>query len=184
MQKSEKIDEDRGFGGYIVCPFKLSGSNKSILVNRGFLADEFLKKESRDANSLLESEDITIEGVFREKGDKPMDAATTMLYKPFETGNFNQKNHGTIAQYFVDKSDDYDEVVIPVCIDENVDSPSKNYDYVGTPIGGQTRLDVPNSHAGYVVQWFGLAACIFYIYWTKLRGGANLLAKKSARGRR
>jgi surfeit locus 1 family protein len=34
----------------------------------------------------------------------------------------------------------------------------------GYPVGGQTRIDLPNNHFGYAVTWFGLAAVLVIIY--------------------
>jgi surfeit locus 1 family protein len=34
----------------------------------------------------------------------------------------------------------------------------------GYPIGGQTRLDIPNNHFVYALTWFGLAAALLVIY--------------------
>ena len=33
----------------------------------------------------------------------------------------------------------------------------------GLPIGGQTRLDIPNDHLGYAFTWFSLAAILIVI---------------------
>lgn len=38
------------------------------------------------------------------------------------------------------------------------------------PIGGQTRLDIPNNHLQYVVTWFAFAATLAVIYLVYLRG--------------
>ena len=34
----------------------------------------------------------------------------------------------------------------------------------GYPIGGQTRIDVPNTHFVYALTWYGLAAALLVIY--------------------
>jgi len=34
----------------------------------------------------------------------------------------------------------------------------------GFPIGGQTRIDLPNDHLQYAITWFALAAALFVIY--------------------
>lgn len=41
------------------------------------------------------------------------------------------------------------------------------------PIGGQTRLDIPNSHLQYAVTWFAFAATLAVIYLLYLRGLAR-----------
>ena len=34
----------------------------------------------------------------------------------------------------------------------------------GWPLGGQTRLDLPNNHLQYALTWFALALCLVVIY--------------------
>ena len=34
----------------------------------------------------------------------------------------------------------------------------------GWPLGGQTRLDLPNNHLQYALTWFVLALCLVVIY--------------------
>jgi surfeit locus 1 family protein len=34
----------------------------------------------------------------------------------------------------------------------------------GWPLGGQTRLDLPNNHLQYAITWFALALCLVVIY--------------------
>jgi surfeit locus 1 family protein len=40
----------------------------------------------------------------------------------------------------------------------------------GWPLGGQTRLDIPNNHLQYAVTWFLLALCVVVIYVIYVRG--------------
>lgn len=39
----------------------------------------------------------------------------------------------------------------------------------GYPVGGQTRIDIPNNHLDYALTWFGLAAALAVIYVVYLR---------------
>ena len=173
-------DEDRNYGGYIITPFQCQDKNgkltdKTIMVNRGFLPDNQLDKNKRDINSLSE-ETTTVTGIFRIKGDKA-NPTSHYVYNSDESARFNNKHHETMAKFLVEKSTSYDEIVYPFCVDELVDSPSKhNYDYEGTPVGGQTRMDIPNNHLGYVLQWFGLAIAVVY-FWRKKLGSAEQLRK-------
>ena len=34
----------------------------------------------------------------------------------------------------------------------------------GLPVGGQTRIELPNSHLGYAITWFGLAGGLIAVY--------------------
>ena len=34
----------------------------------------------------------------------------------------------------------------------------------GLPIGGQTRLDIPNDHLQYAITWFGIALAMLGVY--------------------
>ena len=143
--------DDRNYGGYIITPFRCAGTKKCLMVNRGFLPDSELSKDKRDPRTLDTSEQ-TITGIFRIKGDKA-NHTSHYIYNSDESARFNNKHHETMAKFFVEKSEDYDEVLYPFVIDELVDSPSKDYDLVGQPIGGQTRMDIPNNHLGYGVLW-------------------------------
>jgi surfeit locus 1 family protein len=40
----------------------------------------------------------------------------------------------------------------------------------GWPEGGQTRLELPNSHLQYAIIWFLLALCLLVIYGVYVRG--------------
>lgn len=54
----------------------------------------------------------------------------------------------------------------------------------GYPLGGQTRLELPNNHLGYALTWYGLALALLVIYglsvWRK--GPADYKAAGSAAG--
>jgi surfeit locus 1 family protein len=54
----------------------------------------------------------------------------------------------------------------------------------GYPIGGQTRIELPNNHLGYALTWYGLALALLVIYslsvWRK--GSADYKAAGSAAG--
>ena len=34
----------------------------------------------------------------------------------------------------------------------------------GLPIGGQTRIELPNNHLQYAITWYGLAAALVAVY--------------------
>jgi surfeit locus 1 family protein len=40
----------------------------------------------------------------------------------------------------------------------------------GWPLGGQTRLDIPNDHLQYAITWFAIAFCLIVIYLIYVRG--------------
>lgn len=48
----------------------------------------------------------------------------------------------------------------------------------GWPRGGQTRLNLPNSHLGYAITWFGIAATLVGVFgafaWARIRSGDEL----------
>jgi len=176
-KSSSATDQDRNYGGYIITPFRCNDTSgnptdKTIMVNRGFLPDNQLDQEKRDKNS-MNSGVTTVTGIFRIKGDKP-NQTSHYMYNSDESARFNNKHHETMAKFLVEKSDDFDEIVYPFCVDELVDSENKDYDIEGTPIGGQTRLDIPNNHLGYILQWFGLAIAVMYFWNKKLRSPEQL----------
>jgi surfeit locus 1 family protein len=39
----------------------------------------------------------------------------------------------------------------------------------GIPVGGQTRLDLPNDHLGYALTWYALAATLLIVYFVAVR---------------
>jgi surfeit locus 1 family protein len=42
----------------------------------------------------------------------------------------------------------------------------------GFPIGGQTRIDIPNNHLAYAINWYGFAVILLGIYliWHRKQG--------------
>lgn len=49
----------------------------------------------------------------------------------------------------------------------------------GYPLGGQTRVSLPNDHLGYAMTWYGLALALLVIYGLAFRRGANCTAAGS-----
>lgn len=163
-------DENSTYGNFVVTPFLLEDGKTVILVNRGWLDDELSNQSLRDLASLPASKDATtLFGYFRQVSDKTPrqirevheiqeDHTTPIVFR-----KTSQKNHNRICQYLEENFPSSQSLeYIPVCIDEDHRSPNKNYRVIGTPIGSQTNLDIPNNHLGYLLQWFGLAFVCFY----------------------
>lgn len=152
----------------------------TILINRGYINDSNLYQTSRDSRSFPQGP-ISLFGVFRKEGDRSSKKISKYVNENGEQYTFTSfKHHGNICDYLtknlksnnnnvnnVDVDDNHStssqEILLPICIDEDELSPNKNYDIEGTPVGNQTQLDLPNNHLGYVLQWFGFALAVLYI---------------------
>jgi surfeit locus 1 family protein len=137
-------------GYHVVTPLLLDGGgpgSQAVLVDRGWVPVDRQKPESRAAGQLPGK--VTVEGILR---------------LPAKPGTFTPDNrpdqnmwywpdlpamgaHAGLAQ------------VAPVLIEAG---PEANPG--GLPIGGQTRVNLPNDHLQYAITWYALAVTLVVIY--------------------
>ena len=138
-------------GFHVLTPFKKS-DGKTILINRGWVP-----REKKDPLSRIKGQvegEVTLEGILTPGSGKG----------PFTPANDTVKNVWLYIDFkemsnFI--GDDLELAVIEVI----KTAPG------GFPIGGQTRIDLPNDHMQYAITWYALAVilgCIWFL-WNKGR---------------
>ena len=170
-------NESINYGCFVVTPFCVDGKeneNLTILVNRGFIEEDLAEQKDRNAESLPNGKE-TIIGIFRKSGDRNSQNVVKEYFgnsQEDQNGNpkltpkyahTSFKNHSQLCNYISSKSTNENEVILPICIDEDDLSPNKKNRVTGTPDGDQTVLQLPNNHLGYLLQWFGLALGVIYV---------------------
>jgi surfeit locus 1 family protein len=121
-----------------------------VLVDRGFVPDAFRDPATRQKGELGGT--VTVTGLARppetqglfipdnevEKNRWFWRDLKTMTLSMFGSGGKD------VAPFFVEA--------------ERADVPG------GWPLGGQTRVDLPNNHLQYAITWFGIALCLVVVY--------------------
>lgn len=139
---------DKGRKGFqIITPFIRSDDKGVVLVNRGWVPEGKKNPESR-SEGLMQGE-ITVSGVIRKSWTKAYSflPASDPVANVWLYGELKEMAHHLkleVAPSFVE----LDATPVPG----------------GWPLGGQTRISVPNNHIEYFVTWFGLAAAMAFIY--------------------
>lgn len=151
----------RGQSGFhVLTPLEL-GDGRFVFVNRGFVPYD-RKDPARRPEGQVEGE-VEVAGLSRvAEAEKPSfivpdnDAAKNVFY---------WKDLREMAE----SAGLADETVLPFFIDAG-DAPNAG----GLPIGGVTRIDLPNSHLQYAVTWYGLALTLVVVMvawgWRNRRG--------------
>jgi surfeit locus 1 family protein len=121
-----------------------------VLIDRGFVTDAFKDPASRPQGQL--GDGITVTGLAR-----PPEAQTLFIPdNEIQQNRWFWRDLGAMTRsMFPNGTKD----VAPFFLEaERSDVPG------GLPLGGQTRLDLPNSHLQYAITWFLLALCLVVIY--------------------
>jgi surfeit locus 1 family protein len=153
---------DGAVGWDVITPLKTADGDV-LLVNRGFVPDAL-----RDPSTRKEGEPeglVTVTGLARLPETQ---GSFTPDNEPARNRWFWRDLPGMAASMFPGES----FKLAPFFLDaEKSDVPG------GWPLGGQTRLDLPNNHLQYAITWFALAAAIgiLYVYYvvSRLREGRN-----------
>ena len=142
-----------GNAGYqIVTPMTLGGGG-TLLVNRGWVPAE-RKDANRRGQGQIEGT-VTVEGILRRPGSQ------NWLVPDNEPLNnlwfWTDLNSMAVAV-------GPGEAVVPMFLEAG---PAENPG--GLPIGGQTRIQVPNDHLQYAIIWYALALAfgVIYIVYTR-----------------
>lgn len=134
-----------GQHGYqIVTP--LRRATDVVLVNRGWVPRERKEAATRPAGQV--AGDVTIAGVVR---------------KPWGQGLFVPDNDSARNLWFFGDAAAMRRAAAisgPDLFVEAVAEPVPG----GLPVGGQTRLDIPNRHLQYALMWYGFAVALAAIY--------------------
>ena len=133
-------------GFHVITPFKLENSEDKILVNRGWVPKNKIEPSTR--GEIVPSNVIELTGVVR-----LTDEAQRFKPKNPESGNkWSSRDVEALAEKFN---------TLPIFIDADQSSTVKN-----GPIGGQTRITLPNDHLSYLITWFSLSA-VTSLLWIK-----------------
>jgi surfeit locus 1 family protein len=154
----------RGQSGFhVITPLELP-DGRFLFVNRGFVPYDRKAPSSRPEGQIEGETEIT--GLSRAaEAEKPSfivpdnDPVRNVFY---------WKDLDAMA----DSAGMADETVLPFLIDAG-DSPNPG----GLPVGGVTRIDLPNNHLQYAVTWYGLALTLVIVV------GAWLWRARRDRGR-
>jgi surfeit locus 1 family protein len=135
-------------GYHIVTPLRLE-DGAIVLVDRGFVPAEKRAPEGRAAGEI--SGVTTVNGLLR----LPLDR------KPywFLPENSAERNYWFYVDPPAMAKAARVEGVLPFYIDADA-APNPG----GLPVGGQTRLDLPNDHLQYAITWYALAAGLLGVY--------------------
>ena len=146
--------ENGRIGYHVVTPFALAssspGGGRVILVNRGWVPEDRRDPATR-AEGQLEGE-IAIDGLLRTGGWKSLDFARPPN-KPEERFYF-----------WLD---------LPVMAEDVSEGPVITEVYAdavaaevpgGLPVGGQTRVNLPNDHLEYAITWYSFAVILVVIW--------------------
>lgn len=136
-----------GVPGYHVVTPLLRSDGVAVLVDRGWIPAERRNPETR-TDGLVEGP-VTVEGIARVPPDRGW------LQPDNEPGNnlwfwIEPEAMTTYAGL---------SEVAPIIVEEGEGGHSGQY-----PLGGQTRVVLPNNHLQYAVTWYGLALTLIAVY--------------------
>ena len=155
----------RGASGYFVYTPFLLDDGRHVLVNRGFVPFDRKAPDSRPDGQVRGA--VTVTGLARERLD-----GTPSFIVPdndLPANIFYWKDWAAM----VDSAGLDPGRTLPFFIDAD-DAPNPG----GLPIGGVTRIDLPNNHLHYAITWYGLAAALVavVIAFVRRRLGAGVPA--------
>ena len=133
-------------GYWIMTPFKFD-TGDTVLINRGWVPEEKKLPATRAEGQI--AGDVAMDGVIRLPRKKTW----------FQPENEPQNN----VWFYIDPAQMATASGLAVRTDLYLDAgPAKNPG--GFPIGGQTRINLPNDHLQYAVTWALLALSLAVVY--------------------
>ncbi len=134
-------------GFQIITPFIRENGKGIVLVNRGWVPED-----NKDAATRPQGQ---ISGIMEVRGVVRTAWTKHWSFMPASNATDNVWLYGELAEMAAH----LDMEVAPVFVElENMPVPG------GLPIGGQTRVSIPNNHIEYFLTWLGLAAAMAAIY--------------------
>jgi surfeit locus 1 family protein len=140
-----------GAGVHVFTPFVLSATSATLIVNRGYVPEQFKDPGLRKDGQIEGETDVT--GLIRLPG---IHARFVPDNEPNANLWFWRDFEGMIAAAFPAGS--RPAKIIPLFVDADGAAPG------GWPKGGATVVKLPNRHLEYALTWFGLAAALAAIY--------------------
>lgn len=134
---------DAGNGYYVITPFKMSGRDDIILINRGWIPRKNVRPESRIMGQINDEVELTC--VVRKDEQRP---------------RFTPEHKGGVFLYR-----DLPKMCAltgaqPVFLDATCSSSVK-----GGPVGGQTRVTLHNDHLSYSITWYSLSLATAFLWY-------------------
>lgn len=147
-------------GFWIVTPLLLDNGGGAVLVNRGWVPDGFQDPAQRLQGQL--AGDIAVEGIVR----------LPQVQTWFQPPNEPLKNRW----FYLSPAEMALASGLPVRTDLYLDAVKT--DIPGNyPLGGQTRINLPNDHLQYAITWAALAVALLAIYFIySFNGGRGMPA--------
>lgn len=139
-------------GVHVLTPF-MREEGPTVLVNRGWAPDDRKDPATRAA--------AQVEGVVTVQGLVTPGAGRNMF-----TPDNDAENNFWLSVDFAQMSAAVGRPLQPVVVDADA-TPNPG----GFPIGGQTRLNIPNDHLQYALTWYLLALTLIVVYvaWNRKR---------------
>jgi len=139
---------DKGRKGFqIITPFLRKNEGDVVLVNRGWVP-EARRDPSMRSDGQIEGE-VSISGIVRKPWHK------SWSFMPESNAETNIWLYGELDAM----SRHLGLQTAPVFVEVDADKVPG-----GFPIGGQTRVSIPNNHIEYAFTWLGLAIAMIVIY--------------------
>jgi len=140
---------NRGAGsiGYeVITPLKRSDGGGYVLVDRGWVPEQFREPETRPQGQVKGEQTVT--GILRRSFEKPWLVPE------------NRPEEGLWMYANIPQMEDYLGLdTFPMFLQAD-DTPNPG----GLPQGGQTRIDIPNNHLQYAITWYGIAIALLVIF--------------------
>jgi surfeit locus 1 family protein len=140
-------------GYWIMTPLKME-TGETVLVERGWVPENMKSPETRPQGQLAGT--VTLNGIIRLPQVKTF----------FQPDNEPEKN----VWFYIDPTQMASAAGVPARTDLYLDA--EKTDIPGNyPLGGQTRIELPNDHLQYAITWALLAlalAAVYVIYHLKL----------------
>jgi surfeit locus 1 family protein len=141
------LDGDPGW--HVITPLETVNGHV-VLVDRGFVPDRLRDPETRPEGQVEEV--VTVTGLIR----TPEEPGVLIPENDPKTNQWFSRDLAAMARSMFPG----DTVQVASFFIEADDTEVSG----GWPKGGQTRLELPNSHLQYAVTWFGLALCLVGVY--------------------
>lgn len=138
------------WGVFLVTPLRIEGSDRAVLVNRGWIPAE--DYQSGNWEKYAEPGVVTVRGVLRRSQSQP-DFGPRRDPTPVPGGDAVKAWHFVHVEW-LDRQISYD--LLPVYVHQASDPA-----WTGMPVRAELNVELSEgSHLGYAIQWFAFAALL------------------------
>lgn len=142
------IGQTDTIGSWVVTPFQIKGTDKKIMVNRGWVPRNQVNRETR--KQFDPQGEIELIGIVRKTDNRP-----PLGQKNTEgSSHFRYRDVDTMASRLD---------TLPIFLDATASLTNP----AGGPIAGQTRVTLRNDHASYILTWYGLGLVLSYLWYIR-----------------